>query len=38
MSCVNRIKPLYSSAMYRLQAIELFLLASLSLAGLLLRR
>jgi hypothetical protein len=39
MSCVKRIKPLYSTAMYRLvQAIELSLLASLSLAGLLLRR
>jgi len=39
MSCVKRIKPLYSFAMYRLvQANELSLRASLPLAGLLLRR
>jgi hypothetical protein len=38
MSCIKRIKPLYSSAMVRsFFTNELFLLASLSLAGLLLR-
>ena len=39
MSCVKRIKTLYSSTMYRLvRANELSLHASLPLAGLLLRR
>jgi hypothetical protein len=38
MSCAARAKPLYSSAMYRMQRVtELPLRASLALAGLLLR-